>query len=250
MADLVTVETSGGVARIQLNRPDAANALDLPLASALRDAVGRVADDGEAKAVLVSGAGQRFCAGGDIGSFVAAPDPEAYLHELALEADAAVRALADLAKPVVAVVHGAVAGAGLAVMLSCDIVVAETSTKFVFGYPGIGLTPDCGVSWLLPRAIGQQRALAFALGGQAVGADVAREWGLVAEVDADAHARGEEVAAALAAEAPRALGRTRRLLRDGWELDRAQAGRVEARTISEMVTGVEAQELLTRFLGR
>lgn len=250
MAESVTYTVSDGVAHIQLNRPDAANALDLPSARQLRAAATRAGEDDDVRAVLVTGAGPRFCAGGDVMSFVAAGDQSAYLHELAVEADAATKELAGLAKPVVAAVHGAVAGAGLAVMLSCDVVVAASATKFVFAYPSIGLTPDCGVSYLLPRAIGQQRALAFALGGQPIGASQALEWGLVSEVAEDATVRGREVAAAFAAGPYRALGQVRRLLRSGWELDRATTGAEEARTISEMVRGDEAQELIRRFIDR
>ena len=150
----------------------------------------------------------------------------------------------------VAAVHGAVAGAGLAVMLSRDLVVAEPRTKFVFAYQSIGLTPDCGVSWLLPRAIGQQRALSFALGGQSLPADEALTWSMVTEVCDQAAARGREMATSLAAGPARALGHSRRLLRANWETDRAAAGADEARTINEMVQGEEAQELIRRFVRR
>lgn len=250
MSDLVTYDVTDGVAHLQLHRPDAANALDLPLARALHAAVDRAGAEDGVRAVLVTGAGARFCAGGDVSSFVVAPDPASYLHELATEADAAVRALADLDKPVVAAVHGAVAGAGLGLMLSCDLVVADPATKFVFAYPGVGLTPDCGVSWLLPRAIGQQRALSFALGGRAVPADEALAWGLVTELADPVAARARELAGSLAAGAARAHGQARRLLRAGWEAGRVPTGAEEARTISEMVLGEEAQALIRRFVAR
>lgn len=248
MSDLVTCDIADGVAHLELNRPDAANTLDLPLAQALRAAVEQAGADDDARAVLVTGAGMRFCAGGDVGSFAAAQDPAEYLHELATETDAAVRALAAMPKPVVAAVHGAVAGAGLALMLTCDLVVADPGTKFVFAYPSIGLTPDCGVSYLLPRAIGQQRALAFALGGQPLPADRAEAWGLITEVSHDAGSRARELAASLASGPARALGQSRRLLRAGWEMDRVATGAEEARTISEIVHGGEAQALIARFV--
>lgn len=246
----VTYEVLEGVARIELNRPDAANSLDFDLARDLQAAVDRVAGDDTVRAVLVTGAGKRFCAGGDVGSFVDAADPTAYLHQLATEADAAVRALTDLAKPVVAAVHGAVAGAGLAIMLSCDLVVAGPATKFVFAYPSIGLTPDCGVSWLLPRAVGQQRALSFALSGRALAAEEALGWGMVSELADDHLGRGRELAASLASGPAGALGATRQLLRTGWDLDRAAVGALEASSISERVTTDEARPLIDRFLAR
>jgi 2-(1,2-epoxy-1,2-dihydrophenyl)acetyl-CoA isomerase len=250
MADPVLLDVVDGVAHLQLNQPDAANALDLPLARALKDAVAAIAADDAVRSVVVRGAGKRFCAGGDVGSFAAAEGRAAYLLELATEADAAVRALADLPKPVVAAVHGAVAGAGLAVMLSCDVVVADPPTKLVFAYPGIGLTPDCGVSWLLPRAMGQQRALAFALTGAVLTAEDARDQGLVTEVAADPVARATEVAQGWAAGAATALGHTRRLLRAGWDADRLATGAEEARTISSLIEGEEASALVAQFLGR
>ncbi|WP_104107804.1 enoyl-CoA hydratase/isomerase family protein [Nocardioides sp. 616] len=247
---LVTYAVDGGVAHLGLNRPGVANTFDLPTAQAFAEAVRRAGADQDVRAVLVTGAGPRFCAGGDVASFVAADDRAAYLHELALELDVALQALAALPKPVVAAVQGAVAGAGLALMLSCDVIVAAEGTKFVFAYPGIGLTPDCGVSYLLPRAVGQQRALGFALSGRPITAEVALDWGLVTEVAADAAARATEVVAGLAAGPAVALGQARRLLRAGWELDRAATGAEEARTISASVSGPEATELIARFVAR
>lgn len=248
MGDLVTYHVADGVAHLELNRPDVANALDLPLAQALRAEVERADTDGEVRAVLVTGAGKRFCAGGDVASFVASEKPAEYLRDLAFEADAATRALADLAKPVVAGVHGAVAGAGLAIMLSCDLVVANPGTKFVFAYPSIGLTPDCGLSQLLPRAVGQQRALSFALLGRPASVEDALEWGLITEGAEDAVTRARELAVGCAGGPARALGETRRLLRGSWETDRVAVGAEEARTISEMVTDPGTQELIRRFV--
>lgn len=246
----VTLRVSGGVGRLRLERPEAANALDLPTARALRSLVEEAGADPSVRALLLTGAGRRFCAGGDVGAFAAAADPATYLHELATEADAAVRALAEIEKPVVAAVHGAVAGAGLAVMLSCDVVVADPATAFVFAYPSIGLTPDCGVSYLLPRAMGQQRALRFALSGRPATAAQALEWGLVTDLAPDPDVLAEELATEMAEGPSLALGQVRRLLRAGWESSRAEVGAEEARTISAMVCGDEAQALIRAFVRR
>jgi 2-(1,2-epoxy-1,2-dihydrophenyl)acetyl-CoA isomerase len=246
----VTLSVVDGVAHVELNRPDSANAIDLSMATALGEAVEAVAADDEALTVLVTGAGRRFCAGGDVASFAAADDPSSYIHELAAEADAATRALAGLDKPVVAAVQGAVAGAGLAVMLSCDLVVAEPGTSFVFAYPRIGLTPDCGLSWLLPRAVGQQRALRFALSGEAATADEALAMGLVTDVVPHAAERAREVAADWAAGPAGALGDVRRLLRAGWTTTRAEAAAEEARTIAARIAGDEARNLVRDFVRR
>lgn len=245
---LVAYRVSDGVAHIQLNRPEVANAFDLVTTRAFASAVEQADADDEVFAILLAGRGKRFCAGGDVASFAAATDQPAYIHQLATELGGAFQRLAELAKPVVAAVHGAVAGAGLALMLSCDLVVAQPATKFVFAYPGIGFTPDCGLSYLLPRAIGQQRALSFAIGGQALSAHDALAWGLVTEVSEDTLDRGRHWAASCALGPAQALGETRRLLRAGWELDRTAMGAEEARSISTMVKGEEARDLIARFL--
>jgi 2-(1,2-epoxy-1,2-dihydrophenyl)acetyl-CoA isomerase len=250
MTDVVTYEITDGVAHIVLNRPEVASAIDLDLSAALLAAVSRAAADADVRSLLLSGAGRRFCAGGDVNSFADAPDPAEHLRRLAIAADEAVRALADVGKPTVVDVHGAVAGAGLALMLSCDIVIADPTTKFVFAYPSIGLTPDCGVSYLLPRAIGQQRALSFALLGSPLAAPVALEWGMVTEVADEARARARAVARQLADGPAVAFARTRRLLRAGWEASRFDVGRAEAECISELVAGVDAQSRIASFLGR
>ncbi|NHC21912.1 enoyl-CoA hydratase/isomerase family protein [Nocardioides sp. IC4_145] len=247
----VRVEVCDGVGHLVLARPSASNAVDLPTAHALRDAVGALAADDAVAAVLVTGEGPRFCAGGDVASMLAATDRAAYLEELAAAVDEALVALHRLEKPVVAAVKGAVAGAGLAVMLSCDLVVAQASTRFVSAYAGVGLTPDCGLSWLLPRAVGQQRALELLLTPRVLTVEEARDWGMVTEVVPDGDAdRAAELAERLARGPAYALGQARRLVRSGWDADRAAVGRDEAATIARAVTTPQAAALLDRFAGR
>lgn len=247
--DLVSYSTADGVAHIELNRPESANAFDLDMGREFAAAVRKAGGDEKVRSVLVSGRGRRFCAGGDVASFAAAHDQPAYLRQLATEVDGAFRGLRELAKPVVGVVHGAVAGAGLSLMLSTDVVVSAPETQFVFAYPAIGLTPDCGLSYLLPRAIGQHRALTFALLGQAISPPVALSWGLIGEIADDATARGEDIALRIANGPATALGQVRRLFRQSWEMDPATTGHEEARTISEMAEGSEARRLIARFVG-
>lgn len=245
----VELTVTDGVGHIQLNRPEAANGIDMALATGLREAVAAAAADDTVRAVLLTGAGTRFCSGGDIGSFVD-EDDTTYLQRLADEAGAAVMALEDLHKPVVTAVQGAVAGGGLGIMLGGDAIIAQEGTKFVFAYPGIGLTPDCGVSYLLPRAMGQQRALAFALSGRPLSVQDALAQGLVTEVVEDAQARGLELATSLAQGAAGAFGDARRLLRASWTRDRATSAADEARTLSARGQGEEARALFAQFLGR
>lgn len=252
MGELATYERVGAVGRIVLDRPEASNAVDLATAAELGTAITTAADDAEARAVLLTGAGKRFCAGGDVASMAQADDRAAYLHELAEALDGELQRLAALEKPVVVGVQGAVAGAGLAVMLSGDLVVAGASTRFVAAYAGVGLTPDCGLSWLLPRAVGQQRAAELLLTGRALGAEEAQDWGLVTRVVDDPAVEAEALALAeqLAAGPAYALGQARRLLRDSWASTRAEAGAEEARTIAHAVGTEDAQRLIGDFLGR
>ncbi|MFJ8819562.1 enoyl-CoA hydratase/isomerase family protein [Amycolatopsis thermoflava] len=244
-------ELSGGVGRITLDRPDVSNAVDLPTAQALAKAV-TAAEADDVRVVLLTGAGARFCAGGDVRSFLAAEKPSTYLHELATELEAALRRLSELPKPVVAEVQGAVAGAGLAFVLNADVVVAARSTKFRMAYSGIGLTPDCGVSYLLPRAIGTQRALELALTGRTLTAEEACGWGLVTEVvDDDAlDDRAAELARTLAEGPAAAFGQAKRLIRSSFDVSRENSAADEAGTIAAAVAGSEAQRLIRRFTQR
>lgn len=249
----VRTEADGPVLRIVLDRPEAANAFDIPATLALRAAIDQAQDERYA-VVQLSGEGRRFCAGGDVAAFAAALEGErsAYLHELATMLEGELRRLADLPKPVVTAAHGAVAGAGLAFVLSSDLVVAARSTKFVWAYDGVGLTPDCGVSWLLPRAIGLPRALDLAVGGTVLTADTAQQWGLVARVaeDEEVQATARDLARTLADGPTGAHAQAARLLRAAFATDRDTHAADEASTIAARVSTPEAVALIERFTSR
>ncbi|TCB95465.1 enoyl-CoA hydratase/isomerase family protein [Micromonospora zingiberis] len=248
----VRYEVDGALARITLDRPAASNAIDLPTAEALAASVARAADDEAVRAVLLTGAGRRFCAGGDLAAMAAAPDRGTYVHTLASTLDRALRALADLPKPVVVAVQGAAAGAGLAAVLSADVAVATRSATFAAAYTAVGLTPDCGFSRLLPRAVGQPRALYLTLTGRRLTATEALEWGVVAEVveDDELTTRVEALATDLAAGPVQALGEAKRLLRASWHRSPQEVADDEARTIAGLVTGPEASGRIDAFLSR
>lgn len=241
-----------GIARVELARADQANAVDLPMARALQQVVDQVAADADARVVLLSGSGSRFCAGGDVAAMAAHPEPDAYLLELADVMDGALQVLDALDKPVIAQVQGVAAGAGLALMLAADIVISARSTRFLTAYAGIGLTPDCGLPWLLPRAVGQQRALELMLTGGVLNAEEAQAWGLVTRTVPDETLSDEACAlAATLVDGPAfAYGQARRLVRAAWSVSRAESGADEARTISRAVVRPEAQALISRFAGR
>ncbi|MEU2597300.1 enoyl-CoA hydratase-related protein [Streptomyces hirsutus] len=239
-----------GVATITLARPEVSNSIDLATARSFGAAVDAVGADDAARVILLTGDGPRFCAGGDVAWVAGAADPASALLELANELDGVLHRLSALPKPVVASVQGAAAGAGLGVVLAADVVVSARSTRYLTAYAGVGLTPDCGVSWLLPRAVGQQRALELALTGRVLSADEAQDWGLVTTVveDDELATATAQVAAKLADASPYALGQTRRLIRSSYAVSRANSGADESRTVSVAVGTAEAQAAIARFV--
>jgi 2-(1,2-epoxy-1,2-dihydrophenyl)acetyl-CoA isomerase len=212
----VLLAVDDGVARLTLNRPDAANAIDVRLAAALKEAASELAAHEDVRVVVLRGAGARFCAGGDVRSFADSGDDLGdALHAVLAELHPAIELLASLDAPVIAEVQGSAAGAGLALVAGADLAVAGASTKFVMAYTGIGLVPDGGSTWYLPRVIGMRRALELALTNRVLSAAEACEWGLVNRVvdDADLADTVTALASTLATGAAKALGSAKQLLR-------------------------------------
>ena len=212
----VTLETADGVATLTLRRPDSLNAFDLDLAARLRDAAESVARV-EVDALVIAGEGRAFSAGGDVRLMAASGDPAGYLRALTRDVHAALAAIRELPVPVIARVHGPVAGGGLGLLLAADIAVAAESATFTAAYGALGLSPDCGVTALLPGVVGAARARAFLIGGRRIDAVTAREWGLVARTVAAEtldDAVAEEVERARRA-GREAVAATKALLSDG-----------------------------------
>lgn len=251
-SDLVVSTHALGVAHLELNRPEAFNAANLPLAEALESALLAAADDESVHVVLLSGRGKAFCAGGDVKAMAAAENTSEMVNRLAEASHRAVRAIAALEKPVVAAVHGSVAGAGLGYACAADLVLAGESTKFLSAFIGIGVSPDSGTSWYLPRIVGLRRALELQLLNRVLSAQEALDWGIVSAIhpDDEVHQAGLALAQRLAAGPAAALGRTRRLLHDsldrtlGEHLDHESAG------ITHFVGTPEAQALVAAFAKR
>src|SRR3954471_8731087 len=244
------MSVSDGVATIRLSRPDTGNALDLPAAIALRDAVGEVASAlDRVHVVVLSAEGRLFCAGGDVRAMAAADDRPVFVAELAGVLHEALERLRALPVPVVAVVQGAAAGAGVGLVLAADVVLAAEHATFVAAYPSVGLSPDCGVSALLPAVVGARRAALFLLTGTSVDAATALDWGLVTEVcpAETLDARAGEVVATITALPRRAVGEAARLLRRSGERTYAAQLADEAATIARLSGGAEAGALLESF---
>ncbi|AEH09472.1 MULTISPECIES: enoyl-CoA hydratase/isomerase family protein [Protofrankia] len=240
------------VAEVTLDRPDVSNAIDVETARALHQAIERAATDSAANVVLLQGAGRLFCAGGDLAAMGAAPDRPAFVSSLANAAHEAVKALDALTKPVVVAVQGAAAGIGLSLVLGADLVVAGASARFVTAYTSVGLTPDGGLSWLLPRTVGQRRAIELILTSEPLDAARAQTLGIVSEIceDAEVATAARAAAARLAARPAHALGAARGLVRASWARTLEEHLDKESETIARASGEQETAALIASFLDR
>jgi enoyl-CoA hydratase/carnithine racemase len=238
------------VVELRLDDPARGNALDLRTAEALRDTAREVAAD-PGGAVLLRATGGSFCVGGDLRAFAGrGAETGAYVRAVANAAHAAIHALYDLPVPLVTAVRGAAAGGGIGLALVGDIVLGARSARFRLAYTAIGLTPDCGASWLLPRLVGPRRAAELILTDRVLTGDDAERWGLVSRSvdDGQLDDAAYGTAAALAAGAGDALRAAKSLLRagDGDGLRHRLAE--EARSIAALADGPQARELMAAFL--
>jgi 2-(1,2-epoxy-1,2-dihydrophenyl)acetyl-CoA isomerase len=209
----------GAVAHMRFNRPQALNAIDPCMAKEFLEACQAIADDPQVRVVWVSAEGRAFMAGGDLSTLQSDPLPVA--QALIAGMHAGMRLLASLAAPVVASVHGAVAGGGLGLMLGCDLVIAAEGTRFNMAYPLIGASCDCSTSWGLPRLIGLRRALELALLGDHMDTAEALRLGLVNRVvpATDLTTETERIVQRLAQGPTLAFGHLKRLLRSSFQND-------------------------------
>lgn len=217
--ETIDLDVREGVAHLTLNRPDAANGINLPLAQDLLAATLAVAADPGARVVLLSGAGKMFCGGGDLKGFAGRDDLPTHLREILAPLHSAITNLVRGDAPVVGAVQGSAAGAGMGLVGASDLVVAGESTKFVMAYTGVGLAPDGSSSWFLPRMVGLRRALELTLTNRVLSAAEALDWGLITQVVPDdelADAAGA-MAAKLASGAAPAVARAKRLLHTSLE---------------------------------
>ncbi|TMD00918.1 MAG: enoyl-CoA hydratase/isomerase family protein [Chloroflexi bacterium] len=250
----VLLALDGAVARLRLNRPEASNGLDVPLLRALHDAVLRCHSDPRVRAVLLSGEGKHFCAGGDVRTFASKGErlPE-YLREATAWLQASAAALMRLEAPVVAMVHGyAAGGGGFGLVCASDMVIAAESARFLLGATRVAMAPDAGVSVTLSRLVGHRRAMEIALTNPTLTAAQALDIGLITRVVADDALEDESLALAreLAAGATRALGATKRLLWDGLGSSVEAQLADEARTVSELSGTEDAREGLAAVMER
>jgi 2-(1,2-epoxy-1,2-dihydrophenyl)acetyl-CoA isomerase len=211
--ETIILDQSNGIARITLNRPDRLNSFTRAMHAELQAALD-VAK--ESRVVILTGAGRGFCAGQDLNDRAVAPGQAVDLGET-VEAswNPLIRRLATMPQPVIAKVNGVAAGAGANIALACDIVVAAKSAKFIQSFSALGLIPDSGGSWHLPRLVGQARALGLALTGEPITGEQAADWGLIWKaVDDEAlDAEVDAIAAKLASLPPLGLAAIKSIIR-------------------------------------
>lgn len=212
----VLFECADGIARITLNRPDKLNSFNVAMHEALRDAITKVTDDTSARVLLVTGAGRAFCAGQDLGDrSVAAGGERVDLGKTVAKYYAPlVTSLRALPLPVVCAVNGVAAGAGANLALTCDLVIARRSAKFIEPFAKLGLVPDTGGTYFLPRLLGTARAMGVAMTAATLGAEQAADWGLIWKcVDDDTFAAEVEALVQHLAAAPtKGLARTKQAI--------------------------------------
>ena len=213
----IILEQSDGIARVTLNRPDRLNSFTAQMHQELRRVLAEVSD---ARVVILTGAGRGFCAGQDLNDRAVAAGDHPVDLGVTVETgwNPLIKALTSLPQPVIARVNGVAAGAGANIALACDIVVAARSAKFIQSFSAIGLIPDSGGSWILPRIVGQARAMGLALTGEPLPAEKAEEWGLIWKcVDDDQlDSEVDALATKLASLPPLGLAAIKAIIRSTW----------------------------------
>jgi 2-(1,2-epoxy-1,2-dihydrophenyl)acetyl-CoA isomerase len=213
----ILVSRDGGIMHIALNRPEKLNAFNYEMAVDARKAFEEAAADAAVRVVVLAGSGRAFCAGQDLADPGVAPGSDLGAT-IERSYTPLIRAMRALPKPIVARVNGVAAGAGANLAFACDIVVAGRSASFIESFSRIGLLPDSGGTWMLPRLFGQARAIGFAMLGERISAEQAHAWGAIWDVvdDDKLDAACELLASTLAAAPTRALGAIKAAFDAGW----------------------------------
>ena len=230
MTDGLRVEVDGPVATITLDRPEALNALTVPLKLGLREALGSLAADRDVRVVILTGAGRAFCAGQDLAERER-PDAAPLEVEVRDRYNPIIRAIRSMGQPVIAAVNGVAAGAGASLAFACDLRIAAEEARFVLAFGRIGLVPDSGATWFLPRIVGSAKAAELALVGDPVDAPEALRLGLVSLVvpGDQLMAEARSLADRIAEGAPLAVSLTKDALQRSLSIDLDEALEGEAK---------------------
>ncbi len=249
----ILFSVDGGIARLTLNRPDRLNSFNTQMHGEVREALGRLPGSG-ARVLVLTGAGRGFCAGQDLGDRAVAPGSEGvdlgesidkYYKPLVL-------ALHTLPMPVVAAVNGVAAGAGANIALACDLVIAARSASFVQAFSKIGLLPDSGGTWTLPRLVGQARALGLTLLGNKLPAEQAAAWGMIWQCveDSELGTVVDTLAQQLAAAPTRGLAWTKAAIRGSGQRSLAEQLDIERDAQRELGKSADYAEGVAAFIGK
>ena len=246
-------DVNNGVATITLNRPDAANALNLTMARELSDVAIECDESGEVRAVVIRGTGKMFCAGGDLTVFADAGDKAAaVMKQMAGDLHMGISRLTRMNAPVIAAVNGTAAGAGFSLAVAADLVVSVDSAKYMMAYTNAGLSPDGSSTYFLPRRIGDRRARELMITNRMLSATEALDWGLINQVVSE-----DEFDDAVAALASRiangptlAYGQVKSLLNASFDNGLETQMELETRGIADMARSTDGQEGIRAFLAK
>jgi 2-(1,2-epoxy-1,2-dihydrophenyl)acetyl-CoA isomerase len=249
--DTILFSVDGGIARLTLNRPDKLNSFNMQMHGEVRHALGRLSGS-EARVLVLTGAGRGFCAGQDLGDRAVTPGSQGVdLGEsIDMYYKPLVLALHALPMPVIAAVNGVAAGAGANIALACDLVIAASSASFVQAFSKLGLLPDSGGTWILPRLVGNARALGLTLLGNKLPAEQAAAWGMIWQCvpDADLGATVDALAKGLAVAPTRGLAWTKAAIRGSWQHSLAEQLDVERDAQSELGRSTDYAEGVAAFI--
>lgn len=214
----ILIGTEGGIRTIQFNRPEVFNSFNQSMGRAFQAALDEAAADEHVRCVVITGAGKAFCAGQDLKE-VTAPDAPDFTEIVEQTYNESIRRIRAMEKPVIGAVNGVAAGAGANIALACDLTIAKNSASFIQAFSKIGLIPDSGGTWMLPRLIGMQRAAALTFFGDKLPADQAVAMGLIYNTvpDDEFETAVTELANRLAAMPTRGLGLTKKAFNLGWD---------------------------------
>ena len=246
----IRMETEGGVATIVFNRPERGNAMDMEVMRELMHASLLCDESPQVRAVIITGAGRFFCAGGDLDSFGDTDDPASLIKEMTVYFHAAVSRFNRMDAPVIAAVNGVAAGAGFSLAASCDISLAAASARFASQYTAAALSPDGSSTFFVPRLVGMRRAAELMLTNRMLSAEEAAEWGLITRAVDDERLMDEarELAERLAAGPTLAYGAVKRLLLESSSSTLETQMEMEARSIAALSASADGREGVRAFL--
>jgi 2-(1,2-epoxy-1,2-dihydrophenyl)acetyl-CoA isomerase len=248
----IKFDINEGAATLTLNRPKALNSFTAEMHAEIRQVMQQVIDDPDIRCLVITGAGRGFCAGQDLADRAmttesGAPDVGASVEK---NYNPLIRSIMNLPKPVICAVNGVAAGAGASIALACDIVLAARSASFIQIFCKIGLIPDSGGTWNLPRAVGLARAKGLALLGDRLPAETAEEWGLIWKCveDDDLRQETQKMAAHFANQPTAALGRIKKLLHESGTNSLSEQLELEKQAMQELGQSDNYKEGVTAFL--